>query len=66
METRDGESDTDHPAVRCVSVDHGPEGLCRPCVELDPVVAGVLARAGFEHVARAAEMDRIAKEWKQS
>lgn len=66
MQPSDIEDATSHPAVSCVSVDRGPTNLCRPCVEIDPVVAAMLARAGFEHVAREAEMERIEKEWKPS
>lgn len=38
----------------------------RQRVEIDPVVAGVLARSGFELAARGEEMERIAKGWKPS
>lgn len=63
---QDVEAATDHMAVKAVSVDRGPEALCRPCVELDPGVAALLARASFACVARSAEMDQLAKGWKPS
>lgn len=66
MDERDIEAATDHPAVTSVSVDRGPDGLCRPCVEIDPVVAAMLDRAGLENGSRRDDMDRIAKGWRPS
>lgn len=42
IDERDVEEATGHPAVTAVSVDRGPEALCRPCVELDPGVSAML------------------------